>query len=101
VSTIREQILADAIKLTTGDRNKDYGDPRPNFDQTAALFTQYLNFHVSAVDVAVLMILVKVARLSESPGKLDNWTDIAGYAACGAEVSQPPIPWEPAKPETV
>ncbi len=36
-------------------------------------------------DVAVLVLLLKVARLINSPEHMDNWTDIAGYAACGWE----------------
>jgi hypothetical protein len=30
------------------------------------------------------MICVKIARQAHRP-KADNWVDIAGYAACGAE----------------
>jgi hypothetical protein len=33
-----------------------------------------------------MMILMKVARLSNQSNHLDSWTDVAGYAACGANI---------------
>jgi Domain of unknown function (DUF6378) len=85
--TIREEVLTTAEQLVMGDRNRDYSDPRDNFDQTAGLWSEYLKVPLKAHDVAVLMILAKVSRLSTSPGKMDSWVDIAGYAACGAETA--------------
>lgn len=84
-TTMREHVLRTAEQLVMGDRNKDYSDPKDNFDQTAGLWSEYLKVPLKAHDVAVLMILAKVARLSTSPDKADSWVDIAGYAACGAE----------------
>lgn len=83
---IRQEVLEEAISLTCGDRNRDYGDPRPNFEATAQMWSAYKRVEFSAHDVAAMMILLKVARLSESPHKRDNWTDAAGYAGLGAEV---------------
>ena len=37
-------------------------------------------------DVAVMMMLLKIARIGTGADKEDNWVDIAGYAACGGEV---------------
>lgn len=87
----RKKILQEAIDLTCGDRNKDYGDPRPNFEATAQMWSAYKGVQFSAHDVAAMMILLKVARITESPHKRDNWTDTAGYAGLGAEV-RPPEP---------
>lgn len=33
-----------------------------------------------------MMSLLKIARTATGAAKLDNWVDIAGYAACGAEL---------------
>lgn len=88
---VRQEVLEEAISLTCGDRNRDYGDPRPNFEATAQMWSAYKGVEFSAHDVAAMMILLKVARLSESPHKRDNWTDAAGYAGLGAEV-RPPQP---------
>jgi hypothetical protein len=88
-SSTRAAVLDTAKSLVISDRNKDYGSPRSNFEQTASLWSEYKGVAFDAHDVAVLMILAKISRLSTSPGKMDNWIDIAGYAACGAEVSPP------------
>jgi len=32
-------------------------------------------------------VLVKVARSKNVSSKVDNWEDMAGYAACGCEVA--------------
>ena len=87
VPTVREHVLQTAELLVMGDRNKDYASPADNFKQTADLWSVYLGMRMEPHDVAVLMILVKVARLTSSPMKMDNWIDIAGYAACGAETA--------------
>ena len=39
-------------------------------------------------DVAIIMALVKIARLAASPGHEDSWIDLAGYAALGAEIAE-------------
>lgn len=90
--TIRQQVLQEAERLIHSDRNAEYGEPEDNFGQSAALIYGYLKPYlkpdcaISPADVAAMMILMKIARLSTDPSKMDSWTDIAGYAACGAEV---------------
>lgn len=79
----KEELL-DAAKAAVADRGLNYGSPEDNFDRIAKLWAAYLGHPVSAHDVASLMVLMKVARLQNSPTHLDSWTDIAGYAACGA-----------------
>lgn len=83
--TIREQVLEQAIGITHNDRNKTNGDPGPHLLQLSRLWSAYLGTDIGPQDVAALMILLKVSRLSRSPDELDHWIDIAGYAACGAE----------------
>ena len=48
---------------------------------TADLFNVYLRGRdrIEAVDIPVLMILVKVARLMKTPYHLDSHSDIIGY----------------------
>ena len=66
-------ILEDAQELIHGQRNKDYGHPRENFADIAALWNGYLyrggdlaGKILTAADVANLMILVKVARVKRA-----------------------------------
>ncbi len=81
--TPRQEILAEASRITANDRNVDYDEPERNFGRIAALFSVYLEKEIKPHDVAVLMMLTKVARIMTSPGKRDHWVDSAGYAACG------------------
>ena len=36
--------------------------------------------------LAAMLALLKVARIAGNRPKQDNWIDLAGYAACGAEL---------------
>jgi len=76
---MNENILKEADRLTSGDRNKDYGHPRDNFMLIAKFWSNWRGVDFNAYDVAMMMILVKVAREKNKP-KRDNLVDIAGYA---------------------
>lgn len=43
---------------------------------------------INSTDVATMMVLMKMARTITSPGKMDNWSDSAGYSGCGADVAK-------------
>lgn len=89
----RADILHAAEKCVCGQRETDYGTPEDNFKTIAELWEAYLNkactrgvnVYVEAKDVAVMMALLKIARIAAGGGKADSWIDLAGYAACGAE----------------
>lgn len=38
-------------------------------------------------EVSIFNILLKVARLANMPAHKDSWIDIAGYAACGYDIT--------------
>lgn len=85
-------ILQDAQKLIHGERNKDYGHPRENFANTAALWSAYTGFPFDEKDVANMMILVKLSRVRPSqPYHRDSYTDIAGYAGTAERVYEEPV----------
>lgn len=89
----RADILHAAEKCVCGQRETDYGTPEDNFKAIAELWEAYLNkactrgvnVRVEAKDVAVMMALLKIARIAAGGGKADSWIDLVGYAACGAE----------------
>lgn len=41
---------------------------------------------MEAMDVANMMIMLKISRSVTSPDKADTWLDIAGYAALAGEM---------------
>ena len=83
----RKEILATAEMIVCNNRDKKYGTPEDNFQKIAELWNAYLRHRseIHAEDVAVMMILLKVARMDTGEPTADTWVDIAGYAACGAE----------------
>ena len=70
-------------ELTSYDRNQDYGHPYENMKQTAdlinALFAHKLKEPFKPHEMALIQIQFKMARLTTSPYKDDNYLDIAGY----------------------
>lgn len=82
----RQLILMEAEKSICGQREQDYGNPEDNFSTIADLWSAYLNREVSSQDVAMMMILLKVARIKNGGGSGDSFVDIAGYAACAGEI---------------
>lgn len=86
--SVREQVLAAARMCVCGDREQDYGSPEDNFNRIANLWADYLGYPVTDTDVACMMALLKIARIQSGHAKRDNWIDLAGYAACGAELDE-------------
>ena len=82
----RAEILAAAQKCVCGDREQDYGSPENNFNIIAGLWSAYSGYEFDAKDVAAMLALLKIARISSGNAKEDNWVDLAGYAACGGEI---------------
>ncbi len=80
----REEVLKEAIQIVSHDRATMYGEPEDSFAQIAKLWTIYKRHHFEPHDVAVMLILLKITRIENTPCHEDNWVDIAGYAACGA-----------------
>lgn len=83
----RTEILKKANECVCGDREQDYGSPESNFELIANLWSTYLDFDITAVDVAMMMSLLKVARVKSGRWHEDNFIDLAGYAACAGEIA--------------
>jgi len=92
----RTELLEEAERIITQDRNKSYGEPDEDFQRIAAIASA-MGFRIDAgggeirelrgSDVATFMIALKLSRLMWSPAHRDSWLDIAGYAACGYETA--------------
>ena len=91
----RTEILEAARGCVCGDREEDYGSPEDNFTIIAFFWGTYIHarcvgpdtiVEVLPEDVAAMMALLKIARITSGVGKADNWVDLAGYAACGGEL---------------
>ena len=84
---IRSQILSKANECVCGKRQTDYGTPEDNFKRIADSWSSYLRYNITPVDVANMMILLKIARIQSGNATEDSFVDIAGYAACGGEIA--------------
>ena len=81
----RKECLDVAAECVLKDRASQYGKVENNFERIADLWEAYLHAPISALDVAMMMALLKVARAKTNPAHADSFVDLAGYAACGAE----------------
>ncbi len=86
--TTRAAILDAAKKIVTGEREKQYGSPEDNFGVIARLWSTYAGHSFTPVDVAVMMTLLKVARIKTGHYKTDSYIDACGYLACAAEIAE-------------
>jgi hypothetical protein len=80
----KESLLDEAKRLTSRDRQKNYGHPKDNFKRIADLWNSYLTnrqnpeTEISTEDVAWMMVLLKIARDLNKPTR-DNLVDAIGY----------------------
>lgn len=81
----RKEILNTAVKCVCGEREQDYGTPENNFTLIANLWSAYHGGTFTAKDVAIMMCLLKVARIKTGSSE-DSFVDLAGYAACAGEI---------------
>ena len=79
-------ILVEAEEITSGARNRAYGHPKENHENTAAFWTAYMKRKygadaptLSGRDVCLMMILLKISRDANKETR-DNLVDAAGYA---------------------
>lgn len=91
----RNQILKKAAHAVSGQRVQDYGRPEKSFSVIASLWEPFIKekcldsdgeIRINGEDVAAMMVLFKLARVATGHGKMDNWVDACGYAACAGEL---------------
>jgi hypothetical protein len=95
----RQRVLNAAKTIITTERNNAYGPPEQDFTRTASILNA-MGYRgpdgrtITGVDVARIMICLKLSRSVWSPTKEDTWVDIAGYAACAMECAEAETPLE-------
>lgn len=73
----RAEILEQARKCVCGEREREYGRPENNFALIGKLWEAYTGMRYSAKDVAMMLALLKVARIKTGV-KGDSFVDLAG-----------------------
>ena len=90
----RGTILSTAAEYVTKDRDAQYGSAENNFALIGRFWTEYLCARckpnvslIDAEDVAIMMSLLKTARIATGQPKADNYIDLCGYIACAGEIA--------------
>lgn len=90
----RAKTLLAAAQCVLSDRAAQYGTPEDNFATIADLWSAYILaahgmvLKFDTVDVALMLDLLKTARLAGNKTHVDSWVDKAGYSACGARCAE-------------
>ena len=89
------EVAAQAAKLLAGDRDRTHGNKRDNHDNIAALWDAYARRKwklppgtITGTDVALMMVLLKVARTLAGAHNADDYVDAVGYSAIAGELAQ-------------
>src|SRR5437879_2041039 len=72
-----ESVLEEAQRIIHGQRRQDYGGPLESFDRIGRLWSPILGVDVTAEQVALCMIALKIARAMQGFHR-DSIVDIAG-----------------------
>lgn len=77
-----ENGVLDRAKKTVDERDRQsrYGPPEEFMGRLAKMWGGYLGIEVKPTDAAMMMALLKAARLKTSPDHEDSLVDFAGYA---------------------
>lgn len=82
------EVLKSALSITV-QRGEEYGDALPSFVRAANIASAILGTKLTAFDIAVVMMAIKMSRLSHQRGHEDSWIDLAAYVAFAAQFSAP------------
>jgi hypothetical protein len=86
--------MSNAIRLlqhaltVVEERGQSYGDATTLFNQIAKRWSLTLGVEITASQVVLCMLDLKLTRLSNDPTHTDSMVDVAGYAAVLAEVTK-------------
>ena len=85
----KNDICEQASRIISGERQGQYGSPEDSFAIIAHLWNGYKGGnYFNSNDVAVMMALMKIARISNGVFKEDSYVDAIGYLAIAAELSK-------------
>jgi len=71
-------VAVDALRLVDEDRQEKYGDYEENLGRIAQMWSAFLNTDITAMDVALMMVLVKTSRAKAGYAR-DNAVDGVAY----------------------
>lgn len=98
VNNMKSETLKKADEIINGERQDQYGNPEDSFEIIAEYWSTYLTakkdevvhfiemplaglIEMDAQDVAIMLALMKIARMSGQKWHKDNAVDACGYLA--------------------
>ncbi len=81
-----------AADLVGGDRAKQHGNALETYTNIAALWSAYPQTPTTTYDVALMMVLLKIARTKPRGLNLDDFVGAVGYAGIAAELAIIDVP---------
>lgn len=91
---MRGKILTEAMEIINGARQDSYGRPEDAFQTIAHYWNNYLTKFEGSVmdikpkDVALLMVLFKIARAQHKGYNKDDYIDCCGYMALAHDLAE-------------
>ena len=80
------RLLEEATR-TLAERGESYGSPQPLFENVAKRWSLTLGTEVTAAQVVLCLIELKLARLNSNFKHHDSMVDVAGYAGILNEIN--------------
>ena len=84
---MRGDVLIEALSVINGERQDMYGHPEFSFQAIAGLWSVYLGLEIRPRTVAMMMALMKIARITTGTDKRDSYIDACGYLALAADMA--------------
>ena len=75
----------ESVQQTIDQRGAEYGTPAENLKRISTLWSMHVGFELSEYDVAIMMVMLKLAR-NANDHKDDNLLDAAAYLALADSV---------------
>jgi hypothetical protein len=85
MTSMKEEILDNAM-AAVGEREFTHGECVSNNKNIAELWSAYLSVPITADEVAIMMLLLKVGRTKSRTAIKDHYVDMAGYAAIAGQI---------------
>lgn len=74
-----EEIATQQVEELIDERKRVYGEPAVTFPQIAQVWSGIVGFEISATDVPLMLIGMKLVRAAQCPEYSDNSDDVEGY----------------------
>jgi hypothetical protein len=87
MADVRRAVLDEAARLVAGPRTITHGDYTSEAARIGRMWGAILNRDdIPPRTVAAMMVALKTARATAGAVNQDDWVDLCGYAALGAQI---------------